>query len=270
MAEVRYQLSAEAAEFYESTFVPALFAAWARHLVDTVGVAPGERVLDVACGTGAVARAAAGPAGSAGSFAGPAGSVVGVDLNEAMLAVARRIRPDLRWQLGDACALPFGDGAFDVVLSQAGLMFFADRVAALREMGRVAGAHGRVAVQVPGRLSASPGYAALAEAIARHAGPEARDVLGAYFAVGDPDLLTRLFTEAGLRIDRLETWLGATRLDSLDTFLAVELLPVADRLDQTARDRIAADCRTALTPFVDAGGAIAAPIEVQLVLAGRR
>lgn len=263
MAEVRYQLSAEAAEFYESTFVPALFAAWARHLVDAVQVTPGEAVLDVACGTGVVARAAAGPVR-------PAGSVVGVDLNEAMLAVARRIRPDLRWHLGDACALPFGDGAFDVVLSQAGLMFFADRVAALREMGRVAGAHGRVAVQVPGRLSASPGYAALAEAIARHAGPEARDVLGAYFAVGDPDLLTRLFTEAGLRIDRLETWLGATRLDSLDTFLAVELLPVADRLDQTARDRIAADCRTALTPFVDDGGAIAAPIEVQLVLAGRR
>ena len=263
MAEVRYQLSAEAAEFYESTFVPALFAAWARRLVDTVEVTPGQAVLDVACGTGVVARTAA-------EVAGDAGAVVGVDLNEAMLAVARRIRPDLRWQHGDACALPFGDASFDLVLSQAGLMFFGDRVAALREMGRVAGVRGRVAVQVPGRLSASPGYRALADVVARHAGPEARDLLGAYFAVGEPDLLTRLIDAAGLRVEVFDTWLGATRLSSVDTFLAVELLPLADRLDPGIRDRIVADCHPALAPFVDAAGAIAAPIEVHLVVARRR
>jgi SAM-dependent methyltransferase len=173
-----------------------------------------------------------------------------------MLAVARRIRPDLRWQHGDACALPFGDDSFDLVLSQAGLMFFGDRVAALREMGRVAGGRGRVAVQVPGRLSASPGYRALADVVARHAGPEARDLLGAYFSVGEPDLLTHLIDAAGLRVEVFDTWLGATRLDSVDTFLAVELLPLADRLDQGIRDRIVEDCQTALAPFVDAAGAI--------------
>jgi len=261
VAEVRYQLSAEAAEFYESTFVPALFAAWARRLVDTVDVTPGQPVLDVACGTGVVARTAAGLAG--------AGAVVGVDLNEAMLAVARRIRPDLRWQHGDACALPFGDASFDLVLSQAGLMFFGGRVAALREMGRVAGVRGRVAVQVPGRLAASPGYRALAEVVARHAGREALDLLGAYFAVGEPEVLTHLVDAAGLRVEVFETWLGATRLDSVDTFLAVELLPLADRLDREVRDRIVEDCHTALAPFVDAAGAIAAPIEVHLVVARR-
>ena len=261
MAEVRYQLSAQAAEFYESTFVPALFAGWARRLVDRAGATPGETVLDVACGTGVVARLAAERVGE---------SVVGLDLNEAMLAVARRIRPDLRWQPGDACALPFGDGSFDLVLSQAGLMFFGDRVAALREMGRVAGVRGRVAVQVPGRLAGSPGYLALTDVVARHAGPEALDLLGAYFAVGEPDLLTHLFDEAGLHVEEFETWLGATRLDSIDTFLAAELLPIANRVDPAVRDRIVEDCHTALAPFVDATGAIAAPIEVQLIVARRR
>jgi ubiquinone/menaquinone biosynthesis C-methylase UbiE len=263
MSDETYVLSAGAAEFYESTFVPALFAQWARRLVDAVAAQPGQSVLDVACGTGVVARTAA-------DRVGPSGTVVGLDLNEAMLAVARRSRPDLRWQLGDACALPFGDGSFDLVLSQAALMFVGDRVGALREMGRVAGPDGLVAVQVPGRLAQSPGYVALTEPVARHAPPEVLDLLGAYFAVGDPDLLTGLFEAAGLRIDRFETWLGATRLDSVDTFLSVELLPLADKVDQHTRDRIIEDCRSALAPFVDPTGAVAAPIEVHLVTGRQR
>ena len=263
MTEVRYQLSAEAAEFYESTFVPALFAEWADRMVDAAEVAPGRTALDVGCGTGVVARTVA-------DRIGATGDVAGLDRNPAMLAVARRLRPDLRWHLGDAGALPFADDTFDLVLSQAALMFFADRTAALREMGRVAGARGRVVLQVPGRLAASPGYLALTDVVARHAGPAARELLAAYFAVGEPDLLGRLCDTAGLVIDRFETWTGATRLDSVDTFLTVELLPVADRLDRAARDRVVADCRTALAPFVDAAGAVAAPIEVQLIVAHRR
>jgi len=263
MPEETYALSADAAEFYESTFVPALFADWAPRVLDAAAVAPGRSVLDVACGTGVVARTAA-------DRVGRAGTVVGLDLNEAMLAVARRLRPDLRWQVGDACALPFDDDTFDVVVSQAALMFFGDRVAALREMGRVAGAAGRVAIQVPGRLAASPGYLALTEAVARHAAPEVSDLLGAYFGVGEPELLADLFQTAGLRIDRFDTWLGATRLGSVDTFLAVELLPIAETVDRAVRDRIVDDCHTALARFVDPAGAIAAPIEVHLITAQRR
>jgi trans-aconitate methyltransferase len=255
-----YALSAEAAEFYESTFVPALFREWAVRLVDFADPAPGDRVLDVACGTGVVARTAADRVGAA--------SVVGLDRTDAMLDVARRLRPDLDWVPGDATALPFGAGSFDLVLSQAALMFFGDRVAALSEMARVAGPAGRVAIQVPGRLTHSPGYVALAEVVARHAGQPALDLLGSYFAVGEPGLIEELFDAAGLRVDRFDTWRGATRLDSLDTFLAVELLPIADSIDEEVRGRIVTDCRTELARFVDRTGAIAAPIEVHLV-AGR-
>jgi ubiquinone/menaquinone biosynthesis C-methylase UbiE len=262
MSKQAYTLAAEAAEFYESTFVPALFADWAHRLVEAADPAAGQSVLDVGCGTGIVARTAA-------DRLGRAGVVVGMDRNEAMLEVARRLRPELRWVLGDAGALPFRDGSFDLVLSQAALMFFDDRAAALREMGRVAGAHGRVVVQVPGRLAASPGYVPLAEAVKKHAPAEVLDLLHAYFAVGETSLLRRLFNEAGLRIERLDSWLGATRLESVGTFLSVELLPIAGRVSAAVRDRIVADCRPALAGFTETSGAVAAPIEVQLITARR-
>jgi ubiquinone/menaquinone biosynthesis C-methylase UbiE len=271
VSEQTYTLLAEAAEFYESTFVPALFREWAVRLVAFAGVEPGQTVLDVACGTGVVARTAADrlSAGAAGNDR-PAGTapVTGLDINEEILAVARRVRPDLPWVPGDACALPFPDATFDIVLSQAALMFFGDRLAALREMGRVVRPQGTVAVQVPGRLSHSPGYVALTEVVARHAGPDVMDLLCGYFAVGEPDHLRGLFETAGLTVDRFTTWTGATRLDSVESFLAVELLPIADRVDESVRARIVRDCADALSEFVDGTGAIAAPIEVHLI-AGR-
>ena len=262
MSEQTYALSADAAEFYEATFVPALFRQWAERLARSVPVQPGGSILDVACGTGVVTRLLA-------DRVGPDSRVVGLDLNDAMLAVARRLRPELHWKQGDACALPFPDGSFDVVVSQAALMFFSDPVAALREMGRVAAAGGRIAVQVPGRLARSPGYLALTHVVADHAGPDAVDLLGAYFAVGEPDQLTTLFESADLRIDQFDTWTGATELDSIDTLLAVELLPIADQIDDAVRDRITRDARTALAPFVDHAGAVSAPIEVHLITAHR-
>jgi SAM-dependent methyltransferase len=121
-----FQLSVEAAEAYEARFVPALFAEWAPHLVGAAGVAPGQAVLDVACGTGVVARAAA-------DRMGGHGRVAGADLNEGMLAVAGRLRPDIEWHRADAADLPFADGSFDAVLCQSALMFFPDQVRALRE-----------------------------------------------------------------------------------------------------------------------------------------
>jgi SAM-dependent methyltransferase len=260
MAEQTYRLSTEAAEFYESTFVPALFGEWAQRLVDFADLPAGQRVLDVACGTGVVTRAVAAHVGSRGT-------AIGVDYNEAMLAVARRLRPDLTWLHGDAGRLPFEDASFDAVLCQGGLMFFPDRVAALREMGRVAGPDGLVAIQVPGRLARSAGYAALFEVATRDAGPQVLDLLSAYFAVGEPDLLADLCSDAGLRIDRFASWQSATRLESIDTFLDVELLPLAGAVDDEVRRRIAADCRPALARFTDAAGRIAAPIEVHLIAA---
>ena len=102
MSTETFQIPIEAAEQYEANFVPAFFAQWAARLCAAAGVAPGQRVLDVACGTGIVAR-------TASEIVGADGAVVGVDLNEAMLTVARRVAPDLEWRAGDAGALPVDD-----------------------------------------------------------------------------------------------------------------------------------------------------------------
>ncbi len=268
--EQTYTLSARAAEFYESTFVPALFRPWAERLADAAAPHPGLAIADVGCGTGIVARTLAQRVDRAADPDRLSGSITGVDPNPAMLDVARRLRPDLTWVEGGAAALPLRDASADLVTCQAALMFFPDRVAALREMARVATPTGRVVLHVPGRLENSAGYAALSGVVARHAGDAAQRLLAGYFAAGDPDELHDDLSAAGLAVETFETWLGATRLDSIDTFVSVELLPIADGVGPEARGRIVADCRTTLAPFTNPDGVIAAPIEAHLITASVR
>ena len=111
-----WQVSGAAAEVYERCFVPAIFGRWAPQMVEAARVSSVDRVLDVGCGTGILARAAA-------DRVADEAQVTGLDINEGMLAVARRIRPRVGWRQGDASALPFSDGSFDVVMSQFALMF---------------------------------------------------------------------------------------------------------------------------------------------------
>ncbi len=257
-----FQLSLEAAEAYETKFVPALFAEWAPVLVDAAGVAPGQAVLDVACGTGVVAREAA--ARLRGT-----GTVTGVDLNEAMLTVARRLRPDISWRHGDACALPFDDASCDAVLCQAALMFFPDRARALGEMARVAADGGAVAIQVWAGLDAQPGYGPFVEIAARHAGPEAVDLLSAYWALGDLDLVCSLLVAAGLEVTTRSTRVGTARFSSIDELVRIEVegTPLADRIDEEIYRRILDDARERLAPFRSAEGTADIPIAGHVVAA---
>ena len=168
-----WQLEADSAEAYERYLVPAVMARWAEALVERAALRPGGRVLDVGCGTGTVARTAA-------ARLGKDGRLTGIDLNEGMLVRARMVssgvRPSIEWRQGNATALPFPDGAFDVVLSQQMLQFVPDRGAALREMRRVLDSGGRAAVAVCRPIERSPGYPPLAEALRRHVGPEAEAI----------------------------------------------------------------------------------------------
>jgi ubiquinone/menaquinone biosynthesis C-methylase UbiE len=255
-----FQVSLGAAEQYERRFVPAIFAEWAPLIADIAGVVPGQAVLDVACGTGIVARTVADR--QAGT-----GRVIGVDLNDAMLTVARRLRPDLDWRQGDAADLPFGDGSFDTVLCQMALMFFPDREGALREMARVTRPGGTVAVAVPASLDRQPAYGPFVDMAARVAGPEAADLLGAYWACGDLAELRRLFEAAGLEVVDMRTHAGTARFDSPDalTTTEVEGSPLVDRITPEAYDRIRAGARQVLTPFTRPGGALDAPLHGHLV-----
>jgi len=256
-----FQIPIEAAEAYEAAFVPAFFSQWAPVLCDAAGIMSGQRVLDVACGTGIVARTAA-------DIVGPT-NVVGVDINEAMLSVARRVRPDIDWRQGDAAALPLPDLGFDAVLCQMALMFFPERAAALREMGRVAATGGAVAVLAPSDLDAQPAYGPLVDMAAHHAGPEARSLLSTYFACGDLAELRGLFESAGLRVTTTGGHAGMARFPSVDALVAteVESTPLRERITDDVYERIRLGAHEVLAPFTTGDGSLAAPFECHVVVA---
>jgi SAM-dependent methyltransferase len=257
-----FQLSVEQAEAYEAMFVPALFEEWAGPLVDAAGVRTGQRVLDVACGTGVVARIAA-------DRVGGGGSVVGVDINDGMLAVARRLRPAIDWQRADAAGLPFADDSFDVVLCQAALMFFADRVAALREMARVAVPDGTIGLQVWAGLDQQAGYGPLTAIVARHAGAEAVDLLGSYWVLGDLEFASQLAAAAAMRVVQAQTRTGVARFGSVDDLVATEVrsTPLMDRINDAIYQRIVDDARAELARFVTRSGQVELPITGHLITA---
>ncbi len=255
-----FQIPVEAAELYESAFVPAFFAQWAPILCDLAGVAPGASVLDVACGTGVVARTAA-------DLVGAQGRVVGADLNEAMLTVARRVRGDIEWRQADATSLPFPDGSFDVVLCQMALMFLPDRGAAVAEMARVAA--GTVAVLVPAALEEQAAFRPFVEMAAELAGPEAASLLTTYFACGDLAGLTALLESAGAVVTGARTVTGTYGAATVDAAVTteVESTPLAERLDPETYAELRRRARVVWAPFTEADGRLEAPFRCHVVAA---
>ncbi|MFC4505732.1 MULTISPECIES: class I SAM-dependent methyltransferase [Streptomyces] len=164
-----FHLKGSAPERYEH-YVAPLMAPFVTAAVEAADLFPGATVLDLACGTGFAARAAA-------AQAGPTGRVAGVDLNEGMLKIAvachPRLYPDIEFTPAPADDLPYPDRAFDAVLCQQGAQFFADLDAALRETARVTRPAGRFVATVWSHLDDSPYFVAQREAIEEYGDPAA-------------------------------------------------------------------------------------------------
>jgi len=149
--------------------------------------------------------------------------VTGIDPGLGMLAVARRLAPDIAWREGAAEALPFPDESFDAVASQFGLMFFADRLRAVREMIRVVRSGGRIAVAVWDSLENIPAYAAEVTLVQRIAGDRPADALRAPFVLGDRNELTALFAEAGAPWVSVTTHHGMGRFPTLRSMMEADI-----------------------------------------------
>lgn len=253
MSEIE-QARRSPAEVYEEFFVPALLQDWARRVAEAAGIQAGQHVLDVACGTGILARTIA-------ERVGPNGAVVGIDPSEGMLTVARRKAPALEWRDGRAEALPFEANRFDAVVSQFGLMFFEDRRLAIQEMWRVLRPGGRLAVAVWDSVENFPGYAELAHLLQQLYGDQVAEEFHAPFGLGNPELLSALFRAAGVTGAEITRQEGIVRFPSLRDWLLIEVKEwlLGDRMDEVQFEEFLTEAEAVLRPFVASDGAVVVP-----------
>ena len=241
------------ADMYERVLVEPLFQPWVNDLLERVLLTAGDRVLDVACGTGIVARVAK-------QQLGEGATVVGIDASPQMLAVARRVAPDIDWREGNAIALPVGAGEpFDAVFCQQGLQFFPDRPTAVREMRRVLSSRGRAAVATWRPLQDIPLFRKLHEIAVRHLGP----VVDQRHSLGEAPELEALLVAAGFREVRVDTvtrhlhFTDPALFFHMNAKAIVGMSPAGKNADEAERDRlatvIAAESNQLLSRFGDAG-----------------
>ena len=261
-----WQLTAQAAELYERYPARYLLGPWAPLLVDAARVAAGERVLDVACGTGVVARIAA-------QRVGPAGRVVGVDLNPGMIAVARSVPASvgapIEWLERSALDLRLQDASFDVVLCQQGLQFFPDKAVALQEIRRVLVRGGRLALSVWNSVGLYHG--AVAEALARLVSDAAARQFSASRQVPSKDELQRLAIEAGfsavdVRVVRIDVHLPHLDKFTLDHLAATPVASLIAAADPSIRRRIGESVMQQLQAYADGDG-VTCPEETHVLTA---
>jgi ubiquinone/menaquinone biosynthesis C-methylase UbiE len=252
-----WQLESNSAEAYER-YLAAAFSPWADALTAAAELKAGERALDVACGTGIVARHAA-------RRVGAGGTVVGLDLNDAMLTVARAVtagsQPSIEWRQGDVTRLPFPDRHFDAVFCEQALQFFPEPLKALREMRRVLADGGRAAISVCRPLEFCPAYVALADALERFAGAEAAAMMRSPFSRWRVAELKALAGDAGFARVSVRIEVASLRYPSASEFLRREaasspLAPLVGTLDANVRAELVRELESALGDHTDDEGVV--------------
>lgn len=253
-----------AAKTYETLFIPALFGQWATIVADAARVQTGQQILDVACGTGILAREVA-------SRIRGDGYVAGLDPNPGMLSVARDLLPSVDWRRGVAEKIPFPDRIFDTVVSQFGLMFFQDRPESIRQMLRVMKTSGRLVVAIWDSIENIPGYLAEMKLIEGLAGILAGEAIRAPFILGDRSNLYDLFEESDAACVNITTHKGTARFPSIQMMVEAELrgwLPVMGvHLRDEQIDRILQEAEIVLAPYTTSTGKVVFDLSAHIVTA---
>lgn len=262
----QWQLEGNGPEANEKYLVPALFAPWAVKLVQLAGLKPGERVLDIACGTGIVARLAV-------QYVGDTGKIVGLDSNPQMLNVARQSSADLsmsiEWHEGSATDIEFPEAHFSVVFCQEGLMYFAEPQA-VQEMFRMLIPGGRLIVSVWRDIQYSPGYVVLVEALERHVSSDAAAIMKMPFSLGDIERVRKLILGAGFRDLHIHFDVDMVRFPSSEEFIRRQAAgsPLAGPVSQVDANSWAAlveEVSTRMHTYIDDDG-LAFPIQACLAI----
>jgi len=254
------QVSEEAAKIYEAVYLPALFDEWCPLVVDAANIQTGHRVIDVACGTGALAI-------TVSERIGPKGTIVGIDINEGMLNIARSKSSSVEWLNSPAELLPFEDDSFNCVVSQFGLMYFENQENAMREMIRVLQPGGSLAVAVWDKLEHNSGFAAEDQLWQQVFGEEWGDE--SPYKLGDKNILQSLFTNSGVADIQITTHNGAACFESIESWIhtGAKGWTEDDAIDEEKLKLLLNTAEKDLTNFRKPQGTIAFPTSAHIVTA---
>lgn len=256
-------------ELYERFLVPSKFLPWAEDLVELSEPGSGDKILDVACGTGTVTQLLP-------PIVGTSGRVAGLDFNAGRLDVAKKLpRPagcEIEWVEGDAGDLPFQDSTFDFVFCQQGLQFFPDKSAALNEMHRVLVTDGKLILGVWRSQEHQPGGNAMTEALVRHISAEAGAIRREPFGFGDAEVIRSLVTGAGFRNVEVRPTVKKVYFPSAEAFTKryisarTPINQMVAAASQEQRDAVVNDVNTALAKYEMDNG-LELPTAVNVVVA---
>lgn len=267
MSQLNQTIDTTAAEAYERHMVPGMFLHWAELLVRVAAPQPGEQVLDVACGTGVVARLAA-PA------VNPGGKVVGLDIDAGVIEVARKVAgrngTPVDWHCANALEMPFEDAAFDLCLCQQGIQFFPDRVAGLSEIRRVLKPSGRLVASLWGPIAFNTGHQAVVQALESQnvdASPARRAC-----SFCSPEDIRDTASRAGFTHIDLRTEDGVSQFPSMQSFIDAMTIGspstrhAVARLPERGRDIFVKDVCAMLEPYLKEGR-LAYPMRTHILVA---
>lgn len=244
--------SPTAAEMYEQGLVKVKFAPLADSVLRLVHPGPGDRVLDVACGTGIVLRKAA-------PFVVPDGKLAGIDLNPAMLEVARAKAGEsgisAEWREAFADAMPFVDMSFNWVYCQNGFQFFPDKHAALLKIHRVLEENGTMVLIVWKGFDHHPYIKAIDDVAFQQTGIH---LLQVPFSLGDAGELARMIDDAGFRESSVELVSITSRAEDPEMSLRAQItgamaaIPSLRSLDNDERPKLVQNLLDQAKPVLDA------------------